>query len=280
MAESPHNILLVTVCYRNEEEVAGFHRSYGEALDSCGVKRYTVINALKNPSSLIDWSNHSSCLVIESAKNEGYLGAFRIALEEWKENNNEWPELAILCNTDISIDPSALVKTMREGARLPSSGLVGPCILSTLSNIDQNPFLTDRMSHARLKLLLTENSFYPFYLAYQTLSYIKRYFTRKREKTEKVKRVYALHGACIGVTRLMLDKCFNRFKEAGFLYGEELFLAELCHQYGLYAYYHPGSQVEHREHTTTGRYKSIRHIRYLHESLSRIEELFYKPKGE
>jgi GT2 family glycosyltransferase len=280
MADSTADILLVTVCYRNEEEVNEFHRKYGESLDSNGVKRFIVINALQNPSSAIDWNNDSSCYIIITGNNEGYLGAFRIALEHWKKKENIWPELAILCNTDISITPDTLINSLREAAKIPSAGLVGPSIRSTLSNVDQNPFMMDRMTPASLKLLLTENSFYPFYLAYQTLSYIKRFFKRNGEKTEEVKRVYALHGACIGITRLMLDKCFARFKEAGFLYGEEIFLAELCHQNGLSAFYHPGSQVEHREHTTTGRYKSVKHIRYLHDSLSRIEELFFKPKGK
>lgn len=280
MPDSSADILLVTVCYHNEEEVKDFHRRYGNALDASGVKRYIVINALKNPSSVINWNIDGACHVIRTGKNEGYLGAFSIALEHRRETEKGWPELAILCNTDISINPSELIKTLREAAKLPYSGMAGPSIHSTLSNVDQNPFLMDRMSHARLKLLLAENSFYPFYLAYQTLSYIKRFFTRKREKTGEVKRVYALHGACIGITRLMLENCFTRFKEAGFLYGEEIFLAELCHRNGLFAYYHPGAQVEHREHTTTGRYKSVKHIRYLHDSLSRIEKLFYQPKGE
>ncbi|HPD54248.1 MAG TPA: hypothetical protein PLI08_09910, partial [Bacteroidia bacterium] len=152
--------------------------------------------------------------------------------------------------------------------------VAAPAVHSTLSGHQQNPFREERVSITYLKFIRFVYSFYPLYLLYQLLAYVKRFFRMERTAKGAMRNVYAVHGTFFAFSREFFSRG-GSLQYGSFLFGEELFVAEQLAGWQSACRYVPELQIEHREHASTGRFKSPRMVKYMQESTDYlIREVF------
>ena len=86
--------------------------------------------------------------------------------------------------------------------------------------------------------------------------------------------IYAPYGALLIFSRDYFAKGGD-FAHPGFLYGEEIFVAEACRETGLEVILWPELKADHREHSATGVVQSKSKIRFQYESLTRLIERYF-----
>jgi GT2 family glycosyltransferase len=87
--------------------------------------------------------------VVESTTNRGYFRGFQSGLEWFRETHGELPEWVIVCNNDIRIEQPDFFDSLSSIDRR-AFGVIAPRILSSQTNLDQNPFMVRRPSRGRV----------------------------------------------------------------------------------------------------------------------------------
>lgn len=194
--------------------------------------------------------------VLSPRVNLGYLGAARYAFSRCTPQA-EW---TILSNTDIGFDEGALLHIVGSADRSTPTGLdvpavLAPSIISSLTKLDQNPFMATRPSRIRmwLRFVLLHNPVQvQAAIAVKSLIQILRGHHLKMEAASQLNQpIYAPHGSLM----VFHESYFEGGADLDYplhLFGEELFVANQCHQYGLRVMYVPSIRVRHREHAQTG----------------------------
>jgi len=277
MNTSTKHIAFVVVNYFNDDEVIHFVESYLFKNDSSNLLVYIVNNGSKRPDDLESKVElNSKITLIQASTNSGYFGAFHLALDFHKAHFDFMPNIFVLCNTDLKIESSDWMQQLVTAADNPQIGLIGPSLISSLTGKQQNPFLIDRMDSKKIDLLLFFFSSYLCYLIYQSLFYIKaKLKSTSITQSNYPTPCYAIHGAFIAMTSNFIQTASLDFKDAPFLYSEELFLAEIAKKHSYKSMYIPSIKIIHDEHSTTGIFKSRKGVQLMHASLVKIKSLFY-----
>ena len=253
-------ILFILVNYYQDEEILRFISQELMTLTSAGEKDFKVMvvnNGSRQPERLsqaiLAWPEAD---VVHPHANLGYLGAARYGLQQLENTGKRLPELVILCNTDMIFPDRNLVKTMIERLGSLDFAVAGPSVLSSRFNHhDQNPFMEERISKKRLLFLRFVFSLYPVYYLYQLLAVCKAFLKADGNRAggkQAVKEVYAVHGSFLIMRNKFLYRIRQDLAQAPFLFGEEIFLAELARKYGMSVIFDNNLQVIHQEHATTG----------------------------
>lgn len=185
--------------------------------------------------------------IINTGSNLGYLGAVQYAMRINKEIRNN--PLVIL-NTDIYFTEKSSLKSIIYNLQ-PGVGIIAPSIKSEWDSKDQNPYKRNRPTIQQLKLR-------KFFLGKPLIAQLSIYahsllrLTRRSEQISNSKElIYAPHGSAFVLSREMI-KQLNRTPFPLFLFGEEIFLAELCSTIQQKCVYVPEIKLTHREHKHTG----------------------------
>jgi len=277
MNTSTKHIAFVVVNYFNDDEVIRFVESYLLKDDSSNVQVYILNNGSKKPEYLESKINFNSRItLIQASNNSGYFGAFNLALDYHKAHFDFIPDIFVLCNTDLKIESSDWIQQLLIAADNPQIGLIGPSLISSLTGKQQNPFLIDRLDSKKIDRLLFFFNSYLGYLIYQSLYYLKaKLKSTSITQSNSPTLCYAIHGAFIAMTSNFIRTASADFKNAPFLYSEELFLAEIAKKHSYKSFYIPSIKIIHDEHSTTGIFKSRKGVQLMHTSLVKIKSLFY-----
>ena len=87
--------------------------------------------------------------------------------------------------------------------------------------------------------------------------------------------IYAGHGSFMLLTRSFFRK-YDKIEYPIFLFGEELYLAELVRKEGMRVRYMPNLKVEDNEHVSTSKMKKKFYFKCNTESIKYILETFYE----
>jgi len=277
MSSLTKHTAFVLVNYFNDDEVIHFAESYLFKDDTSNLQVYIVNNGSKKPGYLESKINfNSKIILIQASNNSGYFGAFNLALDYHKSHFDFIPDIFVLCNTDLKIKSSDWIQQLLTAADNPQIGLIGPTLISALTGKQQNPFLKERMNSKKIDRLLFFFSSYIGYLIYQSLYYFKAKLTSTSITiSNSPTPCYAIHGAFIAMTSNFIHTASPDFKEAPFLYSEELFLAEIAKKHSYKSIYLPSIKIIHDEHSTTGIFKSKKGVELMHASLVKIKSIFY-----
>lgn len=263
-------VVWVLVAFNNEDEICHFVEK--ELLPSQHEFLHILVvnNSGGNGLSRLLAANVE---VLVSDKNLGYLGAANYA-KSYYFSKFGIPDLFILSNSDLTFvhrDAVLKIKNLESDFELG-----GPAIASADTHYALNPFMIKRISKSKIRFLIFIYSIYLFYLVYQLLSVFKRkIFGRKQEETKgRDDNIYAIHGSLMIMSRTFFQKG-GHLDFKSFLYGEEIFLAELAHKGRMRVRYFPEIKVIHKEHTTTGLYKSQKHISWMRSSLRYLLKTFF-----
>ncbi len=269
-------ILFILVVYFNEDEAESFFKSQLKEQSNQDYHVLIVNNGSNSHEKFSSkFNNFSNIEIIGTGQNLGYLGGASLAIKYFREKFPTSDPLVILSNTDIEFVEKDFLEKLLSVER--NYDVAGPSIVSTITNSQLNPFSEKRYSKLKLKFLHRIYSIYFLYVVYQTLSLLKRkFFSEKPAKSllKDILLVYAIHGSFMIFGPGYFKKGGN-FNFGSFLYEEELFIAEQAKHFNMRTIYIPDLHLLHREHATTGIYKSRKHISYMCDSILYILKTFY-----
>jgi GT2 family glycosyltransferase len=271
-ADSSNTLLLTAVHYNDSEQVAAY------AQHVCALPKpdgWRVAVAIADNSRSWNAANvlpEGACVYV-APQNLGYLSGCAFALSQWQEEHGILPAWTAVANTDLQFANSFFVGFLSRS--LPEdTGMVGPRTHLPDGTL-QNPFMRARPGRLRM-----------FYntMTYRTLplmslmeaAYRAKRSVRKLRKpaattlqgslaSPKAERIYAAHGSAMFLRRAFFDRG-GTLEYRGFMYGEEIHLAEQCRRLGLGVYWLPDLDVLHEAHTSTSRVARMRRRQWLHES--------------
>jgi GT2 family glycosyltransferase len=260
-----HSVGIVLINYFNDDEVISFIRNYLLSQTNKSTRIF-VLNNGSDKDSLKKYCEQQSSIQYEDpGKNLGYIGGFLHVLKLIK---GQKPELLILSNTDIEIEPT-LLESLSKFNLQNDEVMIGPSVISSRTGKQQNPFYEQRISTAKLKVLNVAFSSYFSYLIYQLLGIMKAMFKGATDSSNQQQRhVYAIHGSFMIFKTEFLERCISELEDAPFLFGEEIQFAEVAFKYKLKTLYCPAFKVKHHEHTTTKLFKSKRNLKFLKDSIA------------
>lgn len=254
--ELSQTVLLICVKYGSDHETVRYLDSVQCLRGQRGLQVLVVDNAFDaNPAGRSVPQNYTT---IQAPTNLGYFGGARYGLSLYLEKH-PLPDWVIVSNVDLVIpDPTFLVKLTELTGR-PRLGAVAPRISSVLTGSDQNPFMTVRPSALRMH---SYKWMFRRRLLLNTYEVVGTAFRRARTRLGRSLRVlsavrhanratiYAPHGSFLILSKNYFARGGD-LQFPGFLFGEEIYIAESLKRMNLEAVYEPSLKVVHQEHGST-----------------------------
>lgn len=225
-------------------------------------------------------SSHSDDQAVQAPANLGYFGGARYGLSLYRQQN-PIPDWVIVSNVDLSIDDPSFLERLAPLASIPNLGAIAPRIQSSLTGVDQNPYLRVRPSARRMHLY---KRLFRSWLILNTYEVLGTLFRRVRgalsgrrkgsSQLPSQETIYAPHGSFLILSRNYFDRGGTLdFPE--FLFGEEIYIAEHMRRLGLTVIYEPSLHVTHQEHHSTKLFKSRTIAQYLARSAAYCADTFF-----
>lgn len=269
-------VLYVIVNYFNETEIQGF--IIQQLLKQNAENIFIVLmDNGHSPRSKLNQLVETipNMAVVDSGGNIGYMPPTSKALQYYCQKFGVEPDFVFLTNTDIQIKNNAMISNLtRKYINTNDIGIIAPCIISTRNGKMQNPMYESRLHVMKLNFLIALTHYSLLYNIYIFGAWVKGKMLAKNTTKLDVHSIYAAHG-CFMIFHKNFFTADNRFDRAPFLYGEELYTAEICRLKKLKVIYDSSETVLHKEHTTTGFFRNKKHLNYLRNSLSYIKQTFY-----
>lgn len=206
-------------------------------------------------------------ITIEPFGNLGYLGAAQVVIN--RMNTIVQYDYVAITNVDVIMDENFLstLSTLQL-----SSGVawIAPSIYSMAIKQDINPSVLRRYSKLKLQLLkLTYNK-------YVLRLYENLYYKRKIKPVGKLPEmdIYAGHGSFFLFTREFFTH-YTKINYPVFLYGEELYFAELVRRAELKVRYIPSLIIYDNEHVSTSTIHKDTYFNYNKQAIDYILKEFY-----
>lgn len=265
------HILIVSVNYNSYKELDVYLHSIEKAVSktliNCEVDVYVADNSSRK--EVVDISSYCNFeLNIIPLKNLGYFGgAFHIInnLVDISVYN-----YVIISNVDVSLSTEFFNKLLFRSFS-KDVAWIAPSIYSTDEHRDRNPKIVYRYSKKRLSFIYCMYKF-PFLHALYQFTLYKR---KKIRYNNSEKNIYAGHGSFIVLTEYFFNK-FPKLNYPIFLFGEELFLAELIQEGKMRVVYIPDIQILDGEHVSTSKMKHGLYYKCNKEAIQYILKTFYE----
>lgn len=191
-------------------------------------------------------------LVVHDGRNRGYLGGAAMAFDHWRTAHGV-PSWFVIINPDADPKPGAL-PALADAAMADDVGIVAPGVL--LGGITpQNPFMSERPSRARMRMYTIAFRSALLTRALDVLLDLKRRRARRAAPSTVPQSIYAAHGSIVFVRSTFFERG-GTLAYRGFMFGEEIHLAEQARKLGLRVWFVPAVEVIHDGGSTTGRVDS------------------------
>jgi GT2 family glycosyltransferase len=201
--------------------------------------------------------------------NWGYLGGISEIIKNIPEIRfNEYVYI-IISNVDILL-PHDFFERLMDCNFNENVAWIAPQIYSQKEKRDRNPKILRRpdIKHInKLQLLYTYPLLYKVYTAiFYKIKYRNSGISNRGE-------IYAGHGSFMIFSGDFFER--NRdFKYPSFLFGEELFLAELVRNSNAIVFYEPTIVVNDIDHTSTGKLKRTEYCKMNYDALTKIKRYY------
>lgn len=264
------NVLIICVNYNSYIETNNYLGSINNSLSDTNDINVDVIVA--------DNSDLKSKLVINTCNlisvkhifldNLGYLPAAANVIN-LISNIKEY-DYIIISNVDVKVDPQ-FFQHLKNLTVSEDVGWIAPQIWTESESRDKNPKVLERYSKSKLEKI-------KLLYKYPLLDYIYTntlYFKKKSRPQYGEMDIYAGHGSFMILTKRFFD-FYREINYPIFLFGEELFLAELNRKAGLRVRYIPDLKIIDNEHVSTSKMKKKSYYKYNLDSINYILDTFYE----
>lgn len=274
-------ICIVCVCHNTHKE---FYDYYSSIRRSDAIKIADVI-MLDNSDKVSKFQVKSYQKMSEAderftyarVKNKGYIGSAQYYLQTSQIGISNYDFLCI-SNVDLLLKENFFSTLEGVFSQICDDvGMIAPKII-TADNINKNPKAVVRPTLTNLLIRKLLFSSAATHLMLENAHLLRKRRARHNERETKLKKVesiYAAHGSFFLFARPAIDAVMNNTYPV-FLFGEELFFAELMKKYQLSTYYVEDLVIYDREHASTGAMKSADYRQHNRFALQYILETFYR----
>lgn len=245
-------ILLVPVNFNSYTELASYIESVETAYSMCpnyalNLTVYIADNSTTIENILIPQNTNISYLVNRNG-NLGYFGGIKKVLEKITDITEY--DYVVFSNVDLTISKTFFAALLNNDSK--NVGWIAPRIWSSVEERDKNPKILNRYTKRKLQLLKLLWRHPILHKIYTQTLYKRKKKTKYTHSRAHPKEIYAGHGSFIILTR----DFFIHYPELNypiFLFGEEIFLAELCRKRNLKVIYRPELIIYDSEHISTSK---------------------------
>lgn len=258
-------VLAICVKYGADEETERYLQSL--RLLQSKLKLHVMVVENTGASNWLPHAQQFNCHVVQAPRNLGYFGGARYGLSQYLKEK-PIPDWVIVSNVDLAIPDHVFLDRLGNLDLPRDVALVAPCIRSNLTGIDQNPYLRVRPSPLRMHLYkwlyrsrLALNAHELSSTAVHRVAALFRPENPSRESNSR-QEIYAAHGSFLIFTRSYFESGGD-LDYPGFLFGEEIYVAEKIRSLKLKVMFDPSLVVVHEEHRATRLFKSPEIARYV-----------------
>ena len=261
-------ILIVCVNYNSYTALSNYLDSVESSAQGVdGLHLDVKIADNSSQKELFDLSQYEIIDVqIYEFNNLGYFGGASAIIN--RIDNIIQYQYVIISNVDVLFEKDTLAKLVEID--VPDDlAWVAQSTYSLQHNRDLNPSVLKRYSAMKLRLLrYTYNKYlYKFYL--------KHFYSKKNANVIFPKMdIYASHGACIILTSNFFKK-YHTLNYPLFLYGEELYLAELISKANLKVVYFPDIRIKDIGKVSTSKLPASAYLKHNIDAINYILNEFY-----
>ena len=285
MIKKSLKIGIICVCYNSHDSFIKYYKSIKKAEKSSSTEVYLFLldNSSVSSENELDFIKN---IEIEDknfryikTKNQGYLGTVQNNFSKLGLSNINLNYIC-LTNVDIAIDIDFFnrLETICLGKKL---GLIAPSIINK-NQIDKNPKLIKRKKMVDFLINIFLFSFPLTFRIQKFMSHWKSKIYRELKLKKNIlnkeifpfKEIYCAHGSFLVFT----NKAFliiMKEKYPIFLFGEELFFAELLLTNKLQTFFVPSLKVYDDEHVSTGKLKVTYYCKLNIKAILYIIKRFY-----
>lgn len=264
------NIAIYCVTYNSYKELESYIASIKSSAQYVKeTARITVYIADNTEKDVQDINYNLDCVNVftkQFKKNLGYFGAIQKMMELYPCKDFDY---TIISNVDLRLKDDTF-KELVNFKLENNIGWIAPQIYSNLENRDRNPKINKRYSKRKLEVLKIMYKIPILHYIYVIGLYKRKKFTNNKN----IREIYSGHGSFIILTKVFF-KNINNISYPVFLFGEEIYLAELCMRNKLKVIYEPRIQVEDSEHTSTGKMKKNFYYKCNYQALDYLINKFY-----
>ncbi len=278
MAKQPDaaSVIVIAVNYDTDPLAVRFVREVTESTAGVPHKIVLVDNSERADSAeLFDQilAENPSVRCLKPPTNLGYLGGAAYGLKHCTSPGHSF-DWVMISNVDVSFPDREFFHRLIALKNTRDVGVVAPSIQSSITLHDQNPFMPERPSRARMRFYRALHKSYYLLNLYEALAagyHLLRSTVRfglgrlpaKRDRASdrasegidqqggKPVQIYAPHGACMIFSSAFFARG-GSLEVPFFLYGEEIYVAETTRALGLQVIYDPSLRLQHDEHQSTG----------------------------
>jgi len=267
------SVLLVCVNYNSYNELDKYIRSIQETISNSGFKYQMDILISDNSyvKKKINYPNYTNISIkqVFNETNEGYIGGVNSAIKNAMLSPKDY-EFFIISNVDIII-PKYFFKNLFKLNLSSQIGWIAPSIISEKENRDRNPKILTRPSKLKMKITA-----FMYWMPVIHLFYSKFVYPRKEQGSHKHfnKKIYAGHGSFMLFTN-SFSKNNVDLNYQSFLFGEEIFFAELIRLSNLETIYLPELIVHDIDHVSTSKLKRSAYNKMNFQSIKYITKRFF-----
>lgn len=289
-----HKIVVFGIIYRNHSTLSGFISSIAcsamQAVNLHGQLSKVTLYLLDNSELTKEQSQNYkkefentnsltiNVIYLAMKNNLGYLGPLPFAQSLLKKMN-EFSDIVIYSNTDILFDVNFFRKLeINYTGNVNKAELVAPSIIIKTSGFDQNPKYINKPKLAHLNFLKKIYSSFLLAVLYEAASFIKillslslNFFTKASAYKDTSLQlssysIYAAHGACFIFADTSFFMSIPRYPI--FLFGEELYIAELAAKKKFKTVYDPSLVVYDIRHSSISSLPNAKRVKLMHESIA------------
>lgn len=249
------SILYIIVNYNSADDTLRYLKSIKKSQQNIEQLKLDIILVdnstnkslkLRKSLSLLDLN-----LKIIDSGNVGYFGAFKVALERVGYVRILQYDHVIISNVDLQLPRDFFIKLseIKFGTEI---GALAPSILSICRNNDLNPKIDKKPKKTKIILNIILFKFPFLFKLYAKLSELK---TKHKKISNGSRIIYAPHGSFIIFNKIF----FNRgaiIDYPVFLFGEEMYVAEIMRQVNLKILYTPAIKIFDFDHGATSKENS------------------------
>ena len=239
--------LLICVTYHSDKELQAFLESV-----RCATER--VKGKLEIDIEIVD----------NGAENLGYLGG---ALPIYNAKAKEYDYISI-SNVDMELAPDFFEQLLHINS--DGIGWIAPDIYTPKIDRHENPYMLSRPTRHNFTIW---NIIYSNTLIYHL--YYKLYLLKsKRSNVHPDGEIYAGHGSFMLFTKAFVEKN-TELHFPGFMYGEEIYMAELVRKAQLKVAYCSTLRIANIGNINTGSIEQKLKSQWSKESLRAIKHMFF-----
>jgi len=203
-------------------------------------------------------------------KNLGYLGGVYSVMSKVGIDKFHQYDYLIISNVDLVLSENFFSELLKVNIK-NDVGWIAPKIISQKEGCDRNPKILKRPNKKHINYLLVLFYFPVLYMVYRKFIYSRK---KQKANNENVSDIYAGHGSIMIFTRRFIQNNVV-FEYDSFLFGEELYIAEMIRLYKMRVIYCPNVLVYDIDHVSTGKINLKKYCMMNYESLKLIKNKYY-----